>query len=75
MYTIYTQKYCGYCFKAKELMKEHNCEFMEISLDHDDQARVLLKEQGLKTVPQIYDEGNNHIGGYTDLLKTFKKVG
>jgi glutaredoxin len=48
---------------------------MEISLDHDDQARVLLKEQGLKTVPQIYDEGNNHIGGYTDLLKTFKKVG
>ena len=39
---------------------------MEISLDYDESARKLLKELGLNTVPQIFDE-EQHIGGYNDL--------
>ena len=49
-------------------MKENNIDFMEINIDFDNEEKLLLKEQGYKTVPQIYNEVNNHIGGYTELL-------
>ena len=68
-YTIYTQSLCGYCDAAKELMKEKNISFVEISLDHDQDARKMLKGMNCKTVPQIFAE-EQHIGGYTD-LRTF----
>ncbi len=55
-------------------MNEYNYEFIEISLDYDSAAKALMKELGHKTVPQIFNEGNIHIGGYTDLLETFKNA-
>jgi glutaredoxin len=58
---------------AKSLMKENDIDFMEINIDFDNEERLLLKEQGYKTVPQIYNEVNSHIGGYTELLDIFKK--
>ena len=73
MYKIYTRNSCIYCDMAKVLLKENDIDFMEINIDFDNEEKLLLKEQGFKTVPQIYDEGNNHIGGYTDLLDIFKK--
>mgnify|MGYP003121076948 FL=1 len=66
MYTIYTQNSCGYCHMAKNLMNEQNISFIEISLDHDTEARVMLKEMKCRTVPQIFN-GKLHIGGYTEL--------
>ena len=54
-YTI-TLKVCGYCDAAKELMKEKNIPFVEISLDHDQDARKMLKGMNCKTVPQIFAE-------------------
>tara|TARA_Y100000996_G_scaffold332467_1_gene268769 strand:+ start:244 stop:426 length:183 start_codon:yes stop_codon:yes gene_type:complete len=51
---------------AKDLLQKNRIEFMEISLDYDESARKLLKELGLNTVPQIFDE-EQHIGGYNDL--------
>ena len=66
MYTIYTQNSCGYCHMAKNIMNEHNISFIEISLDHDYQARTMLKGMKCKTVPQIFN-GELHIGGYTEL--------
>ena len=66
IYTIYTRPLCGYCDAAKELMKESNISFNEISIDHDQDARKMLKDMNCKTVPQIFD-GELHIGGYTDL--------
>ena len=66
MYTIYTQSPCSYCLMAKDLLQKNRIEFMEISLDYDESARKLLKELGLNTVPQIFDE-EQHIGGYNDL--------
>ena len=69
IYTIYTRPLCGYCDAAKELMKESNISFNEISIDHDQDARKMLKDMNCKTVPQIFAE-EQHIGGYTD-LRTF----
>ena len=73
MYKIYTRNTCIYCDMAKSLMKENDIDFMEINIDFDNEERLLLKEQGYKTVPQIYNEVNSHIGGYTELLDIFKK--
>lgn len=66
MYTIYTQNSCGYCHMAKNLLNENKIEFIEVSLDHDQEARVMLKEMNCRTVPQIFN-GKLHIGGYTEL--------
>ena len=66
MYTIYTQNSCGYCHMAKNLLNENKIEFIEISLDHDQDARKMLKSMECRTVPQIFN-GELHIGGYTEL--------
>ena len=66
IYTIYTQSRCGFCDAAKNLLDEHGIAFMEISIEHDQEARIMLKEMKCKTVPQIFD-GELHIGGYSDL--------
>ena len=66
LYTIYTQSRCGFCDAAKNLLNEQNIAFIEISLDHDQEARVMLKEMKCRTVPQIFN-GKLHIGGYTEL--------
>ena len=73
MYTIYTQNRCVFCTMAKKLLDDNDIEFLEINIHYDDTARILLKEQGFKTVPQIYDDDNNHIGGYTDLAEIYNK--
>ena len=69
IYTIYTQSRCGFCDAAKNLLDEHGIAFMEISIEHDQEARIMLKEMKCTTVPQIFD-GELHIGGYTE-LRTF----
>ena len=72
MYTIYTQNSCGYCHLAKNLLNEHKIPFVEVSLEHDDKARIMLKEMKCRTVPQIFN-GELHIGGYTDLRSFLTK--
>ena len=69
IYTIYTQSRCGFCDAAKNLLDEHGIAFKEISIEHDQEARIMLKEMKCTTVPQIFD-GELHIGGYTE-LRTF----
>ena len=68
LYTIYTQSRCGFCDAAKNLLEEHGIAFIEVSLEHDQEARIMLKEMKCKTVPQIFD-GELHIGGYTELTE------
>ena len=66
MYTIYTQNSCGYCHMAKNLLNEQKIDFIEVSLDHDQEARRMLKSMECRTVPQIFN-GELHIGGFTEL--------
>ena len=66
MYTMYTQNSCGYCHMAKNLLNEQKIDFIEVSLDHDQDARKMLKSMECRTVPQIFN-GELHIGGYTEL--------
>ena len=66
IYTVYTQSRCGFCDAAKNLLEASGIAFTEISIEHDQDARIMLKDMGCKTVPQIFN-GELHIGGYTEL--------
>ncbi len=68
--TIYTTQTCGFCLRAKELLKERGIPYEEIDVTFDDGARERLVEKadGRRTVPQIFI-GDQGIGGYTDLAQ------
>ena len=64
---MYTTEWCGYCVRAKTLLKQRGLEFEEIRLDSDPNFRTKLQElTGGWTVPQILIDGKP-IGGYSEL--------
>jgi glutaredoxin 3 len=67
---IYTTVYCGYCARAKELLKAKGvtCEEIDVTGDDGSRARLVELSGGLRTVPQIFI-GEVHVGGYTDLAR------
>jgi glutaredoxin 3 len=69
---IYSTRWCGYCVRAKALLKSRGLEFEEISLDEDPAFREKLFDlTGGWTVPQILI-GDEPIGGYTELWRLDK---
>ena len=70
---IYTSALCGFCYKAKSLLKKKNIFFHEINIDinHDKREEMILKSKGKTTVPQIFF-GDFHVGGCDDLFQLEK---
>ena len=66
---IYTTRWCGYCVRAKALLRSRGLPFEEVSLDDEPAFREKLHElTGGWTVPQI-TIGDEVIGGYTELWR------
>ena len=65
---IYTSPYCGFCYQAKELLKDKSVSFNEIDIIAKPNRRneMLERANGQKTVPQIFID-DAHIGGCDDL--------
>ena len=70
---ILTREGCGFCAKAKALLKERGYAYSEIRLDHSDRSRVVGAITGRGTVPQVFINGQ-HIGGHEDLERWAKKA-
>jgi len=70
---ILTREGCGYCAKAKALLKDLGYAYSEIRLDHSDRSRVVGAITGRGTVPQVFINGR-HIGGLEDLQAWAKKA-
>ena len=69
---MYSTRWCGYCVRAKALLKSRGLEFEEILLDDDPAFRQKLFDlTGGWTVPQIVI-GDEPIGGYTELWRLDK---
>jgi glutaredoxin 3 len=69
---IYSTRWCGYCVRAKALLKSRGLEFEEISLDDEPAFRQTLFDlTGGWTVPQILI-GGEPIGGYAELWQLDK---
>ena len=66
-YRIFTMERCIFCVRAKMLMNKHGIEYNEKHLNGDglENFKTVTK---LNTLPQIYDEKDNLIGGYQELL-------
>jgi glutaredoxin 3 len=64
---MYTTVWCGYCDRARQLLRARGIEFEEINLDADPAFRErLLDLTGGWTVPQILIDGKP-IGGFLEL--------
>jgi glutaredoxin len=67
---IYSKDSCPFCDKAKELLTQHNYQYVVKNV-----VNPVIKEELLerfptaRTVPQIFFD-DTHIGGYTE-LKTY----
>lgn len=74
---IYSKPACGYCVRAKELMKREGIEFTEIAAveNRDQLIERVTKDSGRAptTLPQIYVNGN-YVGGYTELVEYLKNA-
>ena len=61
---IITGPLCGYCDAAKSLLKQHDQDYEEVDVM---EASALMQEYNLRTVPQIFIDGELLEGGYTGL--------
>ena len=73
---IYTSTLCGYCYRAKSLLKRKSIPYNEINVDLNNEKRneMVKKSNGRTSVPQIFFK-NHHIGGCDDLFKLEKDNG
>lgn len=65
---IYTKFGCGYCHRAKQLLKSKGVEFTEhdVTMGGERKAEMLERAPQARTVPQIFI-GDMHVGGSDDL--------
>lgn len=66
MYTVYGKPNCTFCTQANQLLEQHGEAYRYVDVLQDTDALTMLKENGFRTVPQIYKDGM-HIGGFTEL--------
>src|SRR3954463_1600960 len=70
---ILTREGCGFCAKAKKLLKELGYQYSEVTLNHSDRSRVVGAITGRGTVPQVFVNGQ-HVGGLEELERWAKKA-
>lgn len=65
---IYTTMFCGYCARAKALLRKKSVAFEEIDVMANPGRReeMVKRAGGRTTVPQIFIDGV-HVGGSDDL--------
>ena len=70
---IYTKGYCPYCKGAKQLLDARGIDYTEIDVMADaSKLDEMISRSQRRTVPQIFF-GEQHIGGYTDLVQYFAR--
>ncbi|MBD3728471.1 MAG: glutaredoxin 3 [Sphingomonadales bacterium] len=65
---IYTKAFCGYCHRAKALLKKKGVDFEEIDITMDSAKRqeMLSRKPDARTVPQIFID-DVAVGGSDDI--------
>ncbi len=68
--TVYSMQNCPYCVRAKALLDQRGVKHETIMIDDwsDAEWDALVKRSGMKTVPQVYVDGQL-IGGYSHLAE------
>lgn len=63
---MYTGEWCGYCVRAKQLLRAHGVDNIE-EIDIGSDRTEIFERTGRMTIPQIFIDGE-HVGGYDDLV-------
>lgn len=65
---IYTTPFCGFCSRAKRLLKSKSAPFTEydVFMNRTLKGEMIERADGRSTVPQIFIDGR-HIGGSDEL--------
>ena len=72
MFDVYTRPSCFWCVRAKHLLESKGISYRNLDINNDNLRKELkIKAPGIKTIPQIFKDGNR-IGGYEDLVEYFK---
>lgn len=72
-YFMLTKENCPWCDLAKGLIKESGGAVVALSITEYPPLKTLLVKAGYKTVPQIWNEQGEYIGGYEDLYQRLAK--
>jgi glutathione-dependent peroxiredoxin len=70
---ILTREGCGYCVRAKQLLKDLGYDYAEVSLGNANRSRIVGAIAGAGTVPQVFINGQR-IGGLEELERWAKKA-
>lgn len=69
MLTIYSKPNCPYCDLAKSWLDSNKINYEVVDISINNEALDMLREQGHKSVPQIYLNGEIFVPGGYDGLK------
>ena len=67
---IYSSMFCGFCHKAKKLLKEKGVHFedIDVMMNPGRRAEMMQRSKGGHTVPQIFID-DRHVGGCQELYQ------
>ena len=73
---VYSKNKCGYCVKAKSLLKGLGLSFKVKKMEEFESVDAMLKDIGKKvrSMPQIKIDGEL-VGGYNQLIEFYNKKG
>jgi glutaredoxin 3 len=67
MLTVYTKNNCPFCDRAKALLESKGVPYKAINVQDDPESKDFLMDQGLRSVPQIFDGTTLLPGGFQGL--------
>jgi len=70
---IFTREGCGFCARAKALLKERGYDYAEVTLPHAQRSKVVGAVTGEITVPQLFVNGQR-IGGLEAIERWARKA-
>lgn len=75
MFVVITRDQCNFCDSAKALLDGSNTPYTtyNISTVSSKWLLYLLKRSSITTVPQIFNDKGEHIGGFTELKEYLTK--
>jgi len=67
MIKVYSKNNCPFCDRAKSLLESKGIAYETINIEEHPDAREFLVDQGLRSVPQIFNGTTLLPGGYQGL--------
>ena len=65
---LYTQNECGWCIQLEQKLTDWGFEYELLNITLDEDAKQFMKEEGHKTVPQLYYKGKDVMQGKSENL-------